>query len=359
MLADILRIEIHRREAVYRFLHRFGRLLLEEQARAAVFDRLGRAAFLIGDDRPSGRHRFDDGDAEVLFLRIDERFAVLEQPHLFRFGNAAEELDVRSAVGDTAQALEVDAVAEHLQRQAEVAEGLDDDVGPLILREPSADQEIFPRSVAYGILVDFDRRIDDDRIALVIFLDPGLDRLRVGDEEIDAVGRLPVPEADVIEDEGDDFFEILVIRQFFDVLVRIIPDIPSRRMAVADMERIRAGDDAFGERRGVGDDEVEAAEVEEFDGHRHERHVPLVMLDAARELLDDRRLDAAVEDLGHFRFGQERVDRSRRIHVSQDAQDLFGAAVLGEMVVDEGDPGVFHIIQPRATGRRRAESLRG
>lgn len=51
---------------------RIDALILEKQARAIRDDRITHPAAAIGDDRPSGRVRFDRDDAEVLFRRKDQ-----------------------------------------------------------------------------------------------------------------------------------------------------------------------------------------------------------------------------------------------------------------------------------------------
>lgn len=104
---------------------------------------------------------------------------------------------------------------------------------------------------------DIHRRIDDRSLAAVVFFDPSLHMLGVGDGAVRAIGGGLVPHADFFEEVSGCHAAERIELLFFDIFVRPIPRITHGRVKIAEVVRGFRGEDAVREGAGRGNDEVE------------------------------------------------------------------------------------------------------
>jgi hypothetical protein len=119
----------------------------------------------------------------------------------------------------------------------------------------------------------------------------------------------------------------------------VAPDVARRRQAVADVHRLRPGDDAVAEAALVAQHHVVAAQVELLEGERVEREVELLLAVGEGQAVDERRADVPLAPVGgHARAVVERrVQRRVGVEADQRLQHVLRAAELVEPVVDEGE----------------------
>ena len=120
-----------------------------------------------------------------------------------------------------------------------------------------------------------------------------------------------------------------------------VPRVAHRRMAVADVQGARPGDDVLRARVARGHDEVEAVEVERLERQVHQRQQLRVVDARARDPVEERRVHRAVAERVAPRLGV--VDRGEDLGVRQQRRqlqdDLLGPAGDGEPLMDDRRAG--------------------
>ena len=130
-------------------------------------------------------------------------------------------------------------------------------------------------------------------------------------------------------DQGVDF-------EFLQIGMRVVPEESGGRMAIADMDGAGPRDHAFGERRGIGNDQIVIHQIEAFHGRRHEREPQLVIADAKRHLLQEGRMDVAlIEPRAEILFVvKQRKNRRFGIYFLKHLEHALRPSVLDEKIMD-------------------------
>ena len=120
-------------------------------------------------------------------------------------------------------------------------ERLDDQADPLVRHQPRGGQvEILPLAAGNeGLAVD--RRMDHLRLATVDVPDATADEARIGDEVVDAVRRVLVPQPQPVQQPLRRPAARAVVEPALAEVLQI-PGVAHRRMDVADVELLRAGE---------------------------------------------------------------------------------------------------------------------
>jgi hypothetical protein len=174
------------------------------------------------------------------------------------------------------------------------------------------------------------------RAAVVVALDALRDIAGVGDEMVDAVrgAHVPLPQ----RGRGERHQRARHGAGRRAVLGIQVPDIAHGRMAVADVHRLGAGNDALGRTGLAGDDQVVVAQVEGFQGIGHQRQHPLVVADPT-DPLQERRRDAMATQLlrDRTRFADQREDVRIGIEIGEHFQHLLASTHTHQPVMNQGD----------------------
>ena len=168
------------------------------------------------------------------------------------------------------------AATDYDQPPAKRIESLDGKLRPFVGDELAYEEVIILDFQSWNALepIYSDRRMDNRRIAPVIFSDAGRDCLRIGDEMVDPQRRDGVPVAYVVAERRHQ--KPCQRVRAHAVVVEHIPDIAHRRVAIADVDRVSGGDYALGWSGFAADDEVIAPQIDLFEGERHEGEVMLI-----------------------------------------------------------------------------------
>ena len=146
-------------------------------------------------------------------------------------------------------------------------------------------------------------------------------------------------------------------RSMFDLLriLRLkVPGIAHRRVAIADMQLVRARDDAFGNRMAVADHDVITGHIELLDGHRHERQEPPVEVLNEGHLLQEGRVDLPAAEASAMLLRQavdQRIEVGVRKLRQHDLEHFLGASIGREPLVYECDFMVFSPLFEALRGR--------
>src|SRR5690606_13782765 len=202
-------------------------------------DRVERAAAAVGDDRTPCCLRLYRYDAEVFEAGKDERFRARHQAGQLFVWHVSEEFD--RWAGHGAQTIHVAPAPADFERQAKPSRCLHGEINPLVGYQPRQDEKIILDLILrHGNKTPgFDRRVDDDRVAVVEGFDTRLNLGRNGDEMVHALrgGIIPAPEHGNQRAKRE--FDRLAKPFSRDVRVEV-PDIARRRKTVADVQRIIA-----------------------------------------------------------------------------------------------------------------------
>ncbi len=118
--------------------------------------------------------------------------------------------------------------------------------------------------------------------------------------------------------------------------MRVAPEKTRRRVAVADVHRVRAGDHAFGKRRNRRNHDVEFGQIIEFGRERHEREVPLVVAASKWQMRDEGLANVGVFERRKPRaLRKQRKNRRLGVHLVEHREHLFRAAVLGQKIMHQ------------------------
>ena len=180
-----------------------------------------------------------------------------------------------------------------------------------------------------GEEVCIDRRVQDCCLTIIVPRDSTGNVLRVGQIRVDAMRRIAIPAREpghhVTRQGTRESAEALGP----EVGVELIPRIPHRRMAVAEVHRAAGLDHGFGSAVTRRHDQVGAIEIELLDHGREQRQVLPISPDRLGQPLDQRRVNRTRLDQGGngFRVVDQRVERRIR---EQPAHRLEHLLVFGE-----------------------------
>lgn len=183
--------------------------------------------------------------------------------------------------------------------------------------------------------------VNDIAVTPVIFFDALGDIMRVGDEIIHAVRGALVPDAHFVHLAGHD--ELRQPVGVGAVGVVKIPHITDRRVAVADVYGIRAGDDAFGTGGGRRQHQIVLGQVERLKRAGHQRQHGLIQPVGEGHLLEPARADViAFKVLGHvFGVVHKGVDDGIGENTLHGVHNAVPAGVADKPVVNDGDLGLL------------------
>ena len=125
-----------------------------------------------------------------------------------------------------------------------------------------------------------------------------------------------------------------------EVDLELVPDVPHRRVHVADVAHAGPGLCALGDGVAGGDDEVVGTQIEGLDGGRKERQVVAVAGAREGKALQEAGRDAmALDDRSAAsRYVQQGEDVRVREDAAEDLEHALAAAQPGEPVVHQRDP---------------------
>jgi hypothetical protein len=125
----------------------------------------------------------------------------------------------------------------------------------------------------------------------------------------------------------------------------LVPGVADGGMGVRDVKRIGAGNDAFDDTVGAGDDELKFSQVEELCGQGKKRKIRTVMSLQEGQPLKKARPDQSLFDFRSLapRKMKERIDGSPGENLGQDFEDFFSPSPAGQPVMDEGNPDILHL----------------
>ena len=167
-----------------------------------------------------------------------------------------------------------------------------------LVRHQGRDHECerLPRGLARREVTGVHRRVDHGRSPIIVSLDPPRNILRNRHIAVRTVARALVPAGETVEQlphhrrpgPADPFRP--------EVGVELVPGVPHRREAVAEVAGAGRGADRLGRAVAGGDHQVGVADVEPFDGERVERQQMAVQARDAGHPLQERRLDRMALD---------------------------------------------------------------
>jgi hypothetical protein len=109
-------------------------------------------------------------------------------------------------------------------------------------------------------------------------------------------------------------------------------------MDIGDVKLARAGDDALGNRIARGNHQIVAAQIELFDGERHERQIGAVFFPGERQLLDEGGVDGTAAEKPPVALAHE-IDKAVQIRVrinfKKVVKHFFGPTSVGEPVMHD------------------------
>ena len=165
-----------------------------------------------------------------------------------------------------------------------------------------------------------DRWINHRGFAAVALVDAPTDEVRVGDKVVNTASGALIPHAHVVKQHARQFgLESMIETRFVQVLMLQIPGIADRRVHVADMQLVRAGQNALGYGMAAGNHQVVARHVQLLDGQRHQGQILLVVRLRLRQLLDESRGGALAAEVGAVLIGEE-IDHGIQVGFRPDIQ---------------------------------------
>lgn len=212
--------------------------------------------------------------------------------------------------------------------------GFDCEVHALVAPMFSGDQ-IVVSAGADGVLLHVDRRMDDLGIASVVFPDSVAHEGRVGDELVDTVGRQGIGAAKATRHGVSQRSN--QCRQLPEVDLPLIPDVAQRRMAVADVSRIRGRDNPL---RGTGfarHDEVVRIDIQDLKRKRHQCEIDLVSALREGQPGDECRSELATAESAEQDFRPDHMGEKVRVreNLSHCLEHNFAASLADEPIVNE------------------------
>ena len=150
------------------------RLLFKKSSGNAGKDRFQRAAARICNDRPTGSHRFNCRDAEVLLLGVNESDCARVQLGFICFRDAAEEFNIRFCHG--AQFRFLGAIAKNFERYTQFVERSDHEIKAFVRDKTSAREVVVIYARRDEVVAHIHRRMDEIGLAAIIFADALLHR---------------------------------------------------------------------------------------------------------------------------------------------------------------------------------------
>ena len=183
---------------------------------------------------------------------------------------------------------------------------------------------------------DIHRRVDYRRLTPPVLTDAPGHSARIGHEMVHPKGAGQIPAPQARQQQAHAQTGKRPGRGY--VVGPGIPEVTHGRVAVTDMQAVRAGDHALGRAGLAGNDQIIAREVKLLQCQRHERKVTLVLLPAAGQTVDERCFNMvpgnvrgkgpAVQHMGE--------DVGLRVHAAERFQHPLAAGHADKPVVDKG-----------------------
>ncbi|MNX80171.1 hypothetical protein D3C86_1118230 [compost metagenome] len=109
-------------------------------------------------------------------------------------------------------------------------------------------------------------------------------------------------------------------------------------MDIGDVKLARPGDDALGDRVARGNHQIIAAQIELFDGERHQWQIGAVFFSGEGQFLDEGGVDGAPAEKPPVALAHEideAVEVRVRINLKKVVKHFFGATSVGEPVMHD------------------------
>src|SRR4030042_632071 len=196
------------------------------------------------DNRRAAGHSFNSDDSEVLFLRENEGLGTGVNSGQILVAYPAHEFNV--GLCQILESLLIRAAADNFQFPAQPVESLNHNVKALVGHQPANHQKIILFFLVDKEFIYVNWRVYDSGLFFVVFFYPSGDELRVGDIFIGPVGAHPIPDADIIHEKGNEFFDDPRKSEFLDIFLAIVPSVSHWRVAIADVKRAGRSNRAFG-----------------------------------------------------------------------------------------------------------------
>ena len=148
------------------------------------------------------RVRLQRRDAEILFAGKEERAATRQQIARLLVGRTSQELHVRFR--QRLQPRTIASLSGDEERQAEFVERLHREIDPFIRHEARENQKVIAARVRNAETLHVHRRVNDRRLALIIFGDAFAHGFRNCDELRHALCRAVIPHAQSRDEERQD-----------------------------------------------------------------------------------------------------------------------------------------------------------
>ena len=233
-------------------------------------------------------------------------------------------------------------VADDSQRCTDALARLHRQLDSLVRNEGRHDQKVRARGDVGRLEEDrVNRWIHDRRLAIIVSADPRRNVRRVGDEPIDArrSRRIPSRQPRHHRPIHPPVREAAHASRT-EVGVELIPRIPHRRVAVADVPRPARRDDGLRGTVAGADDQLVRIQVELLDRQRKQREVLAVVGRRQRQPLNERRRDAVALDRRRHRAADvaQREDVGVGMQLAQRFEHALAAAHARQPVVNERRP---------------------
>ena len=216
-------------------------------------------------------------------------------------------------------------------------ERLDNQLDPLVGNEPTAGQIKIPGGQRHRGR-QHHRRRNNRRGATVVAANTSRHLTRVGHKGIHPRIRHRIPEPHVGEQEGQD--RALNPRNLLaSDIIAGAPGKAHRRMAIADVDGTGARDDPLRIGAAAADDQIVVTQIKTFKRAGVEQKVAPEVLAPAGETLHKRGADVPLPIVVGHHIGIIDRGKNRRIGVErvECLKDALGAAVLVQVIVDEGN----------------------
>ena len=158
---------------------------------------------------------------------------------------------------------------------------------------------------------------------------------------VDPLRARVVPKPDAVQEVARERApEALGDGGFAQILLLQIPGVTHRRVAIADVQLPRCGENTLGHGVRIADDQIILREVQLLDGERHDRQQALVDMFDEGNFLQDGGLDRLALQAGAVAL-RHAVDQAEDIgfgkHRQHDFEDFLGAGIGVQPLMDQSD----------------------
>src|SRR5690606_25398217 len=281
-------------------------------------------AGIESDHRSPRCHGFDRQDAEVFFTGEDQGTATGQMVAQDVEGLVAQELYGRARGLSQYGCLR--SLSDDHEALAHAGEGPNCEVGPLVGHQLPCTEIKIPSLGGCLELVDGHRRVDHVGVHLVEASNASGHMLRIGYERIDSRGGAHIP--DPQGRGGERHHRPPETAEVTPVDVIMVPDVPQRTVAVADVNSVRPGDDALCRPGLARDHQVVRLQIEILESEGHQRQQLRMMPSCARQSLKKRRVyPLALQEGGKpLPVADQREDVRLREQLAELLHDLLTTA---------------------------------